>query len=309
MNKYPAPEFSARFLLPKYWGTLLLVAFAYLLSLLPWKLQFAMGKALGRAAIRLMPKRRKTMIRNLELCFPNMPAAEREALIKANIDNTGLALFETGMAWYWSEARVAKHVSFEGLEHLDKLRAEGRGVLLVSVHSLNLEFGGRACGLKLSGMGVYRPNNNPCFDYFQFKGRTKGGHEMIHRKDVKTMLESLRKGRVLWYAPDHDYGPRRHAFAPLFAVEQACTTTGTSLLVDETDCAIVPFTVVRNDDNGHYTLTIREPLVDSFPKHDPEAGARVINKVVEESIMAAPDQYMWLHRRFKTRPEGQPSLY
>lgn len=309
MSKYPAPKFTASFLMPKYWGTLLLVAVAYLLSLLPWKCQFWLGKGLGRLAIKLMPKRRKTIARNLELCFPEMDKQTRERLIRENIDNTGLALFETGMAWYWSEARIARHVKFEGLEYLEQLKAQGKGVLLVSVHSLNLELGGRACGLKLSGMGVYRPNNNPCFDYFQFKGRTKGGHEMIHRKDVKTMLDSLRSGRVLWYAPDHDYGRRRHAFAPLFAVDEACTTTGTSLLVDETDCAVVPFTIVRDDDNGNYTLTIRKPFVDEFPKHDPEAGARFINKLVETSIMAAPSQYMWLHRRFKTRPEGQGSLY
>ncbi|MCF1428723.1 MAG: LpxL/LpxP family Kdo(2)-lipid IV(A) lauroyl/palmitoleoyl acyltransferase [Shewanella sp.] len=309
MNKYPAPKFSVKYLLPQHWGTLLLVAVVYLVSLLPWRLQFWLGKGIGRLSMLLLPRRRRIIERNLELCFPGMSVTERQQLVNANIDNTGLGLLETGMAWYWSDARIARHVSFEGFDHIEPLLAQGHGVLLVSVHSLNLELGARACGLKLSGMGVYRPNNNPCFDYFQYKGRTRGRHEMIHRKDVKTMLDSLRQGRVLWYAPDHDYGLRRSAFVPLFAVDQACTTTGTSLLVDETDCAIVPFTIVRTDDSGHYTVTFREPLQEAFPKHSPEGGARAINKLVETSILAAPSQYMWLHRRFKTRPEGQPSLY
>ncbi|WP_261922989.1 LpxL/LpxP family Kdo(2)-lipid IV(A) lauroyl/palmitoleoyl acyltransferase [Shewanella sp. NFH-SH190041] len=308
-SKYTAPEFSPRFLLPRYWGVLLLVAVAKLCSMLPWKLQFWLGKLLGRLSMKLMPKRRRTIASNLALCFPDMPLKQRQQLERENIDNTGLALFETAMAWFWSDARVRRHIRCEGLAHLDTLKTQGRGVLLVAVHSLNLELGGRAFGLHVSGLGVYRPNNNPCFDYFQYRGRTRGGHEMIHRRDVKSMLTSLRRGECVWYAPDQDYGPRRHAFAPLFAVSQACTTTGTSLLVDATDCAIVPFTMVRDDNTGHYTLTLREPLVDVFPKNDPEAGARFINHVVEASILAAPGQYMWLHRRFKTRPEGQPSLY
>ncbi|GIU21690.1 LpxL/LpxP family Kdo(2)-lipid IV(A) lauroyl/palmitoleoyl acyltransferase [Shewanella sp. MBTL60-007] len=309
MSKYTTPRFSIALLHPKYWGVLIIVSISYLCSLLPYAIQIRMGKALGRIAIGLMKKRRNTIERNLELCFPEMSDAERKKLIKQNIENTGLALFETGMAWFWPEARVAKHVTVEGMEHIDKLKAEGRGALLVAVHSLNLELGGRAFGLFNSGMGVYRPNNNPCFDYFQLKGRSRGGHTLIHRKNVKFMLESLNNGAFMWYAPDHDYGRRRSTFAPLFAVENACTTTGTSILVEGSDCAVVPLVMVRNDDNGHYTLTIKEPLIDQFPKGDEQAGARFINKIVEASIMDAPSQYMWLHRRFKNRPDGEASLY
>lgn len=309
MSKYTAPTFSISLLNPKYWGVLSLVSISYLCSLLPYAIQIRMGKALGRIAIGLMKKRRNTIERNLELCFPEMSELERKRLVKLNIENTGLALFETGMAWFWPDARVAKHVTVEGMEHIDKLKAEGRGALLVAVHSLNLELGGRAFGLFNSGMGVYRPNNNPCFDYFQLKGRSRGGHTLIHRKNVKFMLESLNNGAFMWYAPDHDYGRRRSTFAPLFAVENACTTTGTSILVEGSDCAVIPLVMVRNDDNGHYTLTIKEPLIDQFPKGDEQAGARFINKIVEASIMDAPSQYMWLHRRFKNRPNGEASLY
>ncbi|MEF1163805.1 LpxL/LpxP family Kdo(2)-lipid IV(A) lauroyl/palmitoleoyl acyltransferase, partial [Vibrio parahaemolyticus] len=232
---------------------------------------------------------------------------QREAILKDNIDNSGIALFETAMAWFWSDKRVSKHVTIKGMEHLEALEKSGKGALMLAVHSMNLELGARAFGIQKSGTGVYRPNNNPCFDYFQYKGRSRSNRTLIDRKNVKAMLEALNSGERVWYAPDHDYGNRRSTFAPLFAVKNACTTTGTSLLVDNTNCAIVPFTMVRGED-GHYTLTIDAP-VDGFPKDDPDSATAFVNKIVETSIMASPSQYMWLHRRFKTRPEGEDCLY
>ncbi|PSW04350.1 LpxL/LpxP family Kdo(2)-lipid IV(A) lauroyl/palmitoleoyl acyltransferase [Photobacterium lipolyticum] len=309
MSKFTPPAFTKSFLHPRYWPTLILVAVMYLISWLPYFIQFRMGQGVGRLAIRLMKKRRNTIRRNLELCFPEMSEQDRDVLIKKNIDNTGLALFETGMAWFWPNLRVERHVEIEGLEHIKKLQNEGKGVLLIAIHSMNLELGARAFGIKTPGVGVYRPNNNPCFDYFQYKGRVRSNSAMIDRKDVKGMLRALRTGELVWYAPDHDYGRRRNStFAPLFAVEKACTTTGTSLLVDASGCAVVPFSMVRNTDSGKYVLKIFTPL-DAFPNNDPESAAAYINKAVERSIMQAPEQYMWLHRRFKTRPEGEPSLY
>ncbi|OBU18366.1 lipid A biosynthesis lauroyl acyltransferase [Photobacterium aquimaris] len=308
MSSKHIPVFSYSLLHPRYWGTLMLMALMYSLSLLPYRVQFFLGKHIGRLAIKLMKKRRHTISRNLELCFPSMTTSERDCLVKENIDNSGLALFETGMAWFWSDERVCRHVTIKGMEHMEQLEREGKGALMVAVHSMNLELGARAFGIKKTGMGVYRANNNPCFDYFQYQGRSRSNRTLIDRKDVKGMLRALKTGERVWYAPDHDYGLRRSTFAPLFAVEQACTTTGTSLLVDATDCAVVPFTMVRDNNSGHYTLTISQP-VEGFPNKDPDAAAVFINKIVEQSIMAAPSQYMWLHRRFKTRPEGHPSFY
>ncbi|MCG7587204.1 LpxL/LpxP family Kdo(2)-lipid IV(A) lauroyl/palmitoleoyl acyltransferase [Photobacterium sp. OFAV2-7] len=308
MSNLTAPTFKKAFLHPRYWLTLTMIGVMYLISWLPYFIQFRLGQGLGRLAMVIMKKRRKTIERNLELCFPNMSADEREALTQKNIDNTGLAMFETGMAWFWPDLRVERHVSYEGLEYIHQLAEQGKGVLLVAVHSLNLELGARAFGLKTPGVGVYRPNTNPCFDYFQFNGRIRSNKYMVDRRDVKGMLRALRKGERVWYAPDHDYGRRRSTFAPLFAVEKACTTTGTSLLVDASDCAVVPFAMVRNTDMGRYTLKVFPPL-DEFPHNDPDAAAAYVNKAIERSIMEAPEQYMWLHRRFKTRPEGEESLY
>ncbi|ROV59651.1 LpxL/LpxP family Kdo(2)-lipid IV(A) lauroyl/palmitoleoyl acyltransferase [Vibrio ponticus] len=305
--KYSAPVFKWQFLLPNYWGTLLLITLMYSLSLLPFKIQLKLGKAIGRLALGRMKKRSNTIRRNLDLCFPQMSDSEKQKLIEENIENTGIALFETAMAWFWPDNRVNKHVTIVGMERLEALEKQGKGALMLAVHSMNLELGARAFGIKKSGMGVYRPNNNPCFDYFQYQGRSRSNRTLIDRKDVKSMIHALQNGERVWYAPDHDYGRRRSTFAPLFAVEQACTTTGTSLLVNATDCAIVPFTMVR-DSNDHYILTIH-PSLDEYPTDCETLAAAYTNKAIEKSIMAAPSQYMWLHRRFKTRPEGEACLY
>ncbi|WP_318438264.1 LpxL/LpxP family Kdo(2)-lipid IV(A) lauroyl/palmitoleoyl acyltransferase [Photobacterium leiognathi] len=309
MKKFTAPTFKKEFLHPKYWPVLLLMGVMYLISWLPYFIQFRLGQGVGRLAMHFMKSRRQTIEQNLALCFPDMEESERQALIKQNIDNTGLALFETGMAWFWPNLRVERHVTVEGIEHVTKLQEQGKGILLIAVHSMNLELGARAFGMQTPGVGVYRPNNNPCFDYFQFKGRIRSNKHMRDRKDLKGMFRDLKQGEMLWYAPDHDYGRGRNStFAPLFAVEKACTTTGTSLLVDSTGAVPLPFAMIRNSDSGQYTLKIFPPL-EEFPHKDPDAAAAYINKAVERSILAAPSQYMWLHRRFKTRPEGEPSLY
>ncbi len=258
--------------------------------------------------MRVMKSRVKVARRNLELCFPHLTAAQREKMVKENFSHTGMALFDTAAAWFWPDWRVRKHVKYEGLEHLHKLEAEGKGALLIAIHNVNLELGARAFGLETPGIGVYRPNDNPVFDWIQFRGRSRSNPGMRDRKDVKGMLYDLKYGKRLWYAPDHDYGRRRGTFAPLFAVEKACTTTGTSILADASGCALVPFTFTKDRQGKGYTLKIDEPL-DAFPHNDPDNAAAYMNKAIERSIMRAPEQYMWLHRRFKTRPEGEPSLY
>ncbi|KHT64519.1 lipid A biosynthesis lauroyl acyltransferase [Photobacterium gaetbulicola] len=308
MSKFAAPRFTLKLLGPRYWPTILLILVMYVLSWLPYVVQRRLGQGIGRLALGAMKKRRFTIERNLELCFPDMPGEEREKLVRANIDNTGLALFETGMAWFWSDSRVKRHVRIEGMEYIEQLEREGKGALFIAVHSLNLELAARAFGIHKSGMGVYRPNNNPCFDFVQYRGRARSNRTLIDRKDVKGMLKALSTGERVWYAPDHDYGRRRSTFAPLFAVEQACTTTGTSLLVDNSGCEVMTFRMVRETDSGDYVITLA-PLHEAFPRNAPDQAAVIINKAVENAILAAPCQYMWLHRRFKTRPEGEPCLY
>lgn len=301
-------QFRTAYFHPRYWLTWLGIAALYLVTLLPYPLIRRIGFTLGRLFMRIGKRRVKIAERNLELCFPDMSREARAQILQENFESTGMAVMETGMAWFWPDWRVKKIFQVEGLEHMRKAQAEQRGVLLIGVHFLTLELGARVFGMYNPGVGVYRPNNNPLMDWLQTWGRLRSNKYMIDRKDVKGMIRALRTGEIIWYAPDHDYGPRRSVFVPLFAVDKAATTTGTSILMQAAAPALVAFAPIRNKDGSGYRLVI-SPAIQGFPMDDEVAAAAFMNRVVEKEILRAPGQYMWLHRRFKTRPEGESSLY
>ena len=302
------PTFNRSLLHPRYWLTWLGIGLLYVLVLLPYPVIYWLGTRLGRFSMRFLKRRVHIAQRNLALCFPEMPAAERDVLVRKNFESVGMGLFETGMAWFWPDWRVHRWFTVSGEENIARAKATKQGVLLVGLHFLTLELGARIFGLYNPGIGVYRPHDNKLMDWIQTWGRTRSNKTMLDRKDLKGMIRCLKQGDIIWYAPDHDYGPRASVFAPLFAVPDAATTTGTYLLARMAKPAIIPFVPRRLPDGRGYELVIL-PDVEDMPLDSELAAATRMNQVVEEAIMMAPDQYMWLHRRFKTRPEGQPSLY
>ncbi|MDH2925364.1 KDO2-lipid IV(A) lauroyltransferase [Nicoletella semolina] len=310
MNKKQLPPFQSAFLHPKYWGLWLGIGLFRLILLLPYPILIKIGKGLGKLFATLSVGKRRIAVarRNLQLCFPDYSAAQIETLIAKNGESVGLAIIETGMAWFWSDKRILKWVKIEGIEHLK--RSDNVGILLVGVHFLTLELGARVVGLHHQGIGVYRPNDNLVFNWLQFRGRIRSNKAMLDRKDLRGMIRALKSGETIWYAPDHDYGRKNSVFVPFFAVQQAATTVGTQMLLRSApNAVVVPFSPVRNEDGSGYTIKIK-PAVDFSGCQNEIETATLMNKVVEQEIMNAPSQYMWLHRRFKTRPsENDPSLY
>ncbi|WP_413111172.1 LpxL/LpxP family Kdo(2)-lipid IV(A) lauroyl/palmitoleoyl acyltransferase [Thaumasiovibrio sp. DFM-14] len=307
MNKYSSPQFRLALLHPRFWLVWFGMGLMYLISWLPYRVLFQLGRGLGHLMMKLMPKRLHIVRRNLALCFPELSEEEREALVIENIESSGLALIETCIAWFWPEWRMRKLVEIEGMEEVEAIMQQGQGVLVLGYHNLNLEVCARAMGMVTPGYGVYRPNNNPAFDYIQYRGRARSNKGLIHKKNVKGMIQTLKDGQALWYMPDHDYGARRSVFVPYFAVPDACTTTGTAILADASHAAVIGFSFHRRADNRGYVAKVSP--VEDVPYGDAEAIAATANRVIEQAIRLAPGEYMWLHRRFKTRPEGQPSLY
>lgn len=302
------PSFNRSLLHPRYWLTWLGIAVLYLAVLLPYPVIYRLGTALGHIAMRVMKHRVHIAERNLALCFPEMTEQARAALVRKNFESVGMGLFETGMAWFWPDWRIARWFTVTGLEHLQPLRAEKRGVLLIGLHFLTLELGARIFGMHNPGIGVYRPNDNPLIDWLQTWGRMRSNKTMLDRKDLKGMIRALKQGEIIWYAPDHDYGPRSSVFVPFFAMDSAATTSGSYLLAKMAKPAIVPFVPRRREDGKGYELII-QPAELSVPLDNETATAAWMNTLVEQNVLLATDQYMWLHRRFKTRPEGEPSLY
>ena len=300
--------FNKQLLHPRNWLTWFGLGILWLIVQLPYPLLHFIGTSAGRLSRRFLKRREHIARRNIELCFPDMSPAARETLIDQNFMSLGMGLIETGMAWFWPTHRVARWTETSGVNEVVELLEEKQGILLIGIHFLTLEMGARMYGMFTPGIGVYRPNDNPLIDWLQTWGRLRSNKTMLDRKNLKGMVRALKEGEILWYAPDHDYGPASSVFAPLFAVEQAATTTGTWMLAKMSKACIVPFVPRRKPDGKGYELIILPPEC-SPPLDDAETTAAWMNKIVEQCIMMAPEQYMWLHRRFKTRPEGMPSRY
>ncbi|PSJ41423.1 lipid A biosynthesis lauroyl acyltransferase [Zobellella endophytica] len=301
------PPFRTALLHPRYALNWLGLGLLWLLvTLLPWRAQMALGRGLGRLSMKLLKSRVGVARRNLELALPELTLAERERMLGANFESVGCAIFETGMAWFWPHWRMRALTRMDGTEHVDTAVAKGQGMLLLSAHFLTLELNARQFGLYRPGVGVYRPNTNAVLEYAQVHGRCRSNKYLVDRLDIKGMLRALRQGDALWYAPDHDYGRHASVFVPFFAVAQAATITGTATLARVKNTVTLPCFTLREQDG--YRLIIQPPLAD-FPTGDDEADAIAGNQVIEAAIRQAPEQYMWLHRRFKTTPEGVPYRY
>ncbi|MEY8198725.1 MAG: LpxL/LpxP family Kdo(2)-lipid IV(A) lauroyl/palmitoleoyl acyltransferase [Colwellia sp.] len=308
-NKVLQPNFKLSFLYPKYWLTWLGVFILYTISWLPFKLQLFMGRMLGRLLMKIGSKRKHVALTNLRLCFPEKGEDELQTLLKRNFENTGIALFETGMGWWWPDWRVKRKFNVKGLEHLEKARQEGKGVLLLAMHYLSVEMNARGVGYGHPMVVFYRPHNNQLMEFFQFRGRGRSNKYMLGKRDVKGLIKALRDGEACIYLPDQDYGRNRSVFVPFFGVKEAASTTGTLLFARQKNVETMMIIPVRNDDGSGYTLEIMPPL-DNFPTKDDIADVTRINQELEKAISRKPEQYMWLHRRFKTRPNPDDiSLY
>jgi KDO2-lipid IV(A) lauroyltransferase len=302
-------EFSSHLYHPKYWLLWLGVAFMSITLALPVQWQMKLGAALGRLVMRLASGRTKTARRNLSLCFPDMPQAEQEALLKKNFEETGKALFDTINAWWWSDKKVQQHMTITGTEHVTNTVENGQGVMLFAVHSLTLEMGARIFGQFKQAIGVYRPHNNPVMEYLQVKGRLRSNKGLVPKRDLRQMVRSLRASEVVWYTADQDFGRSSAVFIPFYAVPDAATITGATTLAKLGKAKVLPFFIERNANDNGYRLEIMAPL-DNFPGDNEVEDAKRGNKIVEQLIDKNRSQYMWLHRRFKTRPdENTPSLY
>ncbi len=294
---------------PQYWLTWSGILLLFITSFLPYNVLLFLGRQLGRAAYPLVKSRRKIAQRNLELCFPDLSQAEIEQKVRLNFENSGIALLELGIAWFWPHWRINRLLKVSGLEYLQQAQEKGHGIIFLGAHFLTIDVGARALGSVHASHLVYRKHKNPVLDYWFYKGRIRDNQAMVDRSDFKSMLRILKKGEALWYAPDHDYGKHKSSvFAPFFAVDNANTVAGTSKLARFNNSTVIPMFLKRLAGDEGYQLMFYPPL-ENFPTKDLEADAQTTNQRIETMILECDDLYMWMHRRFKTRPEGESSLY
>ena len=307
-TKYQAGEFQWSFLLPQYWGIWIGIVLLMLLAILPWAIQYRLASLLGSLSFKYLKSRRETTVRNLEVCFPEWSPEQRQENARQVFVDQMLGIFETLNAWYcpqWFENRM----TIQGLEHLKQAQENGQGVLLLGTHSTLLDAGGYLCSQYLTLGVVYRPQNNPLLDMLIYRCRATIYTQQIDHDDMRGLIRSLKEGQAIWYSPDQDFGLKQGIMAPFFGVP-AATVTAHRRLLKMAKAVAVPLYFYRTGDikDPRYQVLI-EPIVASIPSDSELDDAILVNKIIENQLRIAPTQYMWFHRRFKTRPDGYDEIY
>ena len=289
--------------------TRLLLAALWLFHWLPLGLQARIGDGLGRVGYRIVSSRRKVALRNLELCFPELSLSAREQLAREHFRWLGRSLLERGLLWYASPARLRKLIRVEG----DVTLAErsDKPVMWLAPHFMGLDVAGVSVLLfqKRKGISIYQQQSNKVMDAALRRGRLRlGNAEIFSRDDAgKALIRAIRRGDAFFNLPDMDFGTRDAAFVPFFGVP-AVTLLAPSRLAKAMNMVVQPVVAEILPGGQGYVVRYEAPWTD-FPSDDPVADAARMNRWIESEIRRNPAQYLWVHRRFKTRPPGAPSLY
>lgn len=295
------------YLHPRYWGTIAGLSILWLLVRLPHRVQLGLGRVLGHILYHLARQRRHIAATNLRLCFPELSEPEQTRRLIATFESYGMSVFETGTAWLRGVEHLRDRAEVQGIEHIKAAQAQGRGVLIIGAHFSTIDIAGAFVAPYLEMDVIYRPSRNALFDHLIKQGRGRYFGAVIEKFNTRAVIRGLRQGRAIWYAPDQNYARHHSVFAPFFNV-QASTIRGTSRLVSMTGAAAVFCSHFRLDGGKRYHVNF-SPVLDNFPSSDETADAARINQLIEAALAGHPEQYLWLHRRFKTRPEGEPAIY
>jgi len=302
-------QFNRALLAPRHWPSWLGLVLWVLISQLPYRLQILLARGLSPLLQRFNKERAHQAQVNISLCFPHLSEVEQAALVKETIFSTAMAMFETGIGWFWPKWRLRRLFTITGVEHVEQAQKEGQGALLLSLHFTTLDIGSAMLGQYVDYDGMYNPHKNPVYDYVQKVRREaycKDGIA-ISRDNVRSMISQLRKGRMIWYAPDRDLGDKNALLVPFFGVPSA-TLTATAQIARLGRAKIIPFSQRRLANGRGYEVTIHPPF-ENYPTGDEYADARRVNEFMEQEILKCPEQYFWAQKRFKTRPQGVPSYY
>jgi KDO2-lipid IV(A) lauroyltransferase len=290
------------------WPTWLGLGLLRLIALLPYGAILVLGKVLGRVLFYLAGSRRRIAERNLALCFPEWGEGRRQEVARRHFVSLGQSFLETVLGWWAPKDKLRKLVHAEGLEHLESARRRGKGVIVLSAHTTSLEIGASLMTFFEPARFVYRPHNDPVWDRIINERRLRWTDKSIPRGDVRGMIRTLREKKLLWYAQDQNTQRREAVFVRFFG-HLASTNSATARLVKVTGATVLPFYAVRREDGKGFNLIFEQPL-ENYPTGDLKADTQRINDIIEGWVRKYPEQYYWVHRRFRTRPNrSDPSLY
>ncbi len=307
MNKNTSALQLRFFINPVYWFTWLGLGLLYLSTLLRYEQMLKLGTALGWLSYILMPSRRRITRTNIRLVFPQLDKKAITQLVKQSFYSASIAVLESAWAWWGSDDKIKPLLRVEGVEHLEAARQLGKGVMLLGGHYTTLEISGRLLSYFCKAYPTYKRAHNDLFELYMTRGRRNIHKGVVRSTDMRSMIRLLKENEIVWYAPDQDFGMHVSVFAPFMGVQTA-TLTLTARLAARSGAAVVPYASQRLPGNKGYVLRF-DPMLQNFPSNDDVLDATAVNAAIEKNVRLAPAQYLWGHRRFKTRPRGEPQLY
>lgn len=290
---------------PRYWLTWTGIALAFVLTRLPQTTRRRLARLLGRGAVYLAPRRVRIARVNLGLCFPDLTPEAHAQLLQANLRSTAEGLIETGTTWLHPEKLKDLTVRFIGLEHLDRTETDP-GILIIGMHFATLDLAGALLSRQRPFNVMYKTNKNPVLEWLMQRGRGHHFKQALDQHNIRGVIRNLKAGNRLWYAPDQDYGRQNAVFAPFFGMP-AATTTAANRIARLTGAKVVFMSHYRHAD-GSYSVVIKTPET-PFPTQSDLEDTSLINRQIQHAINDAPEQYWWVHRRFKSTEHGRSALY
>ena len=298
---------SIEFLKPQYWPIWFILLLLRILVLLPFPVLMRLGEGLGSLLYHLRVKHRHIAEVNIAAAFPNLDTKKQQRLVKETLQGTMITLFELPLFWWASNRRLRKRFEVKGLENIHKVLEQGCGAIMMGGHFTPMLMCGRMLAMDLPFNILVMPAKNKLFEAVMHHYRKKYYAGIINSHDIRGMVKALKKNDICWYSPDQDLGGDNIVFAPFMGVQTA-TITATSRLAKLSKSPIVPINFERTENNSGYRLKIL-PAWDNFPSGDDIVDATRVNTFLEQHIKEVPAQYLWVHRRFKTRPEGEKGFY
>ena len=296
---------NKKFLHPKFYATWILILLMKISIHLPYKMQIELGKVLGKFLFYVASSRRKIAEKNLSLCFPDKNKLQINFLLKKNFEEIGISFFETANAYFAPNQKIKEKLIVKNEKYLLEAIDNDKSIILLASHFLSLMLGSRALLLKYGIANIYRPQNNQLFDEIMRSSFVKNGAVMIKTKDTRSMLKAIKSKTPIWYAPDQDLGPNNSIYAPFFNIQTA-TVSATARLAQSDNTVVLPYHFNRQ--GNKYIMEFQRPLK-PYPTMNPLKDASKTNSILEKQILKFPDQYLWVHKRFKTRPDGESDYY
>lgn len=295
------------YLAPKFWPSWLGLAGMRVLVVLPYSIQRTIGFSIGYLFYWLGKYRREVVQTNIKLCFPELDADQQKKLVIEHFKAVGMGLVEIAMNWWCSEDRLRKMVEFKNYHYVEQALEQGKGVIILGAHYTTVEVSARFITLDNKFAASYQTMRNPLFDHYTMQARYRNFDQVFARDEIRQTIRYIKKNNIVWIAADQDTGAENSEFVPFFG-QLAATQTVPSRLAKITKAAIIPYISKRLEGSKGYVMEFFPPLED-FPGESPKEDVTRTNKILEDLVKQAPEQYLWTHRRFKTRPEGEQKLY